>query len=90
MIFIDEYTFMSVGQFPLFMMSQAVLLLSIVVGSVVVMISVVGSVVVTISVVNGCLNDYIMVGIYNRMQDIFWEKFMLNNIYMGRLVVLLN
>ncbi len=80
MIFIDKYTFMSVGQFPLFVMSQAVLLLSIVVGSVV----------VTISVVSSCLNDYIMVGIYNWMQDIFWEKFMLNNIYMGRLVMLLN
>ncbi len=80
MIFIDEYTFMSVGQFPLLVMSQAVLLLSIVVGSVV----------VTISVVSSCLNDYIMVGIYNWMQDIFWEKFMLNNIYMGRLVMLLN
>ncbi len=80
MVFIDEYTFMSVGQFPLFVMSQAVLLLSIVVGSVV----------VTISVVSSCLNDYIMVGINNWMQDIFWEKFMLNNIYMGRLVMLLN
>ena len=55
MIFIDEYTFMSVRQFPLFMMSQAVLLLCIVVGSVI----------VTISVVSNCLNDYIMVGIDN-------------------------
>ncbi len=80
MVFIDEYTFMSVGQFPLFVMSQAVLLLSIVVGSVV----------VTISVVSSCLNDNIMVGIYNWMQNIFWEKFMLNNIYMGRLVMLFN
>ena len=79
MVFIDEYTFMSMGQFPLFMVSQTVLLLFIMVGSVV----------VTISVVNSCLNNYIMVDIFV-VQGILREKFMLNNIVMGRLLMLLN
>ena len=79
MVFIDEYTFMSMGQFPLFMVSQTVLLLFIMVSSVV----------VTISVVNSCLNYYIMVDIFV-VQGILREKFMLNNIVMSRLLMLLN
>ena len=89
MVLIDEYTFMSMRQFPLFMVSQAVLLLFIMVGSVVVAISVV-NIMVDIFKMQVIFREKFMLNNILMMHGIFRENFMLNNIVMSRLVVLLN